>query len=122
MSDTVGTEGVRDTQTGEGASGGATTQVLDALPHPVILVDDKGCIAEANMAAESFFRASAPVMRRHPVSHFVPFGSPLLLLVQQVRERGAPVNEYKVDISSPRIGAEKIVDILNCRTAQRCST
>ena len=83
MSDTVGTEGVRDTQTGEGASGGATTQVLDALPHPVILVDDKGCIAEANMAAESFFRASAPVMRRHPVSHFVPFGSPLLLLVQR---------------------------------------
>ncbi|MAA97582.1 MAG: two-component sensor histidine kinase [Stappia sp.] len=119
MSDTVGTEGVRDTQTGEGASGGATTQVLDALPHPVILVDDKGCIAEANMAAESFFRASAPVMRRHPVSHFVPFGSPLLLLVQQVRERGAPVNEYKVDISSPRIGAEKIVDIIAAPVADR---
>jgi two-component system nitrogen regulation sensor histidine kinase GlnL len=35
----------------------------------------------------------------------------LLTLVEQVRDRRAPVNEYRVDISSPRIGAEKIVDI-----------
>jgi two-component system nitrogen regulation sensor histidine kinase GlnL len=41
----------------------------------------------------------------------VPFGSPLLALVEQVRERRAPVNEYRVDVSSPRLGVEKMVDI-----------
>ena len=37
----------------------------------------------------------------------VPFGSPVLTLVEQVRERRAPVNEYRVDVSSPRLGVEK---------------
>ena len=27
------------------------------------------------------------------------------------RERRAPVNEYRVDLSSPRLGADKLVDI-----------
>ena len=82
----------------------SSSPILDALPHPLLLIDPQGRVVEANMAAESFFRASAPVLRRHPMSHFVPFGSPLLLLISQVRDRGAPVNEYKVDIGSPRIG------------------
>ncbi len=65
----------------------------------------------ANTAEEEFFGASGAVLRRYKLSYFVPFGSPLLPLIEQVRERGAPVNEYKVDISSPRIGTEKMVDI-----------
>ena len=48
---------------------------------------------------------------RHPLAYFVPFGSPLLALVEQVRERSAPVNEYRVDIGTPRNGGERIVDI-----------
>src|SRR5690606_39364654 len=42
----------------------------------------------------------------------VPFGSPLLALIEQVRERGAPVNEYRVDLSTPRLPGERIVDLL----------
>ncbi|CTQ53485.1 Nitrogen regulation protein NR(II) [Roseibium album] len=91
------------------ASDGPT--ILDALPHPVLLVAPDGVIESANTAAEIFMRSSVSVLRRHPISEFVPFGSPLLTLIQQVRERGAPVNEYKVDIGSPRIGAPKVVDI-----------
>jgi two-component system nitrogen regulation sensor histidine kinase GlnL len=41
----------------------------------------------------------------------MPFGSPILALVDQVRARKAPVNEYRVDVSSPRIGIEKVVDL-----------
>jgi len=84
--------------------------LLDALPHPVLLIDGQGGIVEANTAAETFFQASTNVLRRHPLSYFVPFGSPLLALVDQVRERGAPFNEYRVDIGTPRNG-EHIVDI-----------
>ena len=85
--------------------------VLDALPHPVILVRGDGVIEEANMAAQAFFQASDNVLRRHPLEYFVPFGSPLLSLIEQVRSRGAPVNEYRVDLGTPRNGGERMVDI-----------
>ncbi|MBA5776579.1 nitrogen regulation protein NR(II) [Stappia sp. F7233] len=94
-------------------------QILDALPHPVIMVGPEGAIEAANMAAENFFGASAAVLKRHPISYFVPFGSPLLSLVEQVRERGAPVNEYKVDVGSPRIGPERVVDINAAPVSER---
>ncbi len=51
------------------------------------------------------------MLARSTLARFVPFGSPLLTLVDQVRERRAPVNEYRVDISSPRLGIDKLVDI-----------
>ena len=41
----------------------------------------------------------------------VPFGSPLLSLVDQVRSRGAAVNEYKVDLSTPRNPGDRLVDL-----------
>lgn len=85
--------------------------LLDALPHPVLLIDGQGTIVQANTAAETFFQASTNVLRRHPLAYFVPFASPLLSLVDQVRERAAAVNEYRVDIGTPRNGGERIVDV-----------
>ena len=85
--------------------------VLDALPHPVITVDGEGWIVSANDAAEHFFQASAPFMRRHLISYFIPFGSPVLELIAQVRERQAPVSEYRLDVESPRLPGEKVVDV-----------
>ncbi|MCW5696565.1 MAG: nitrogen regulation protein NR(II) [Bauldia sp.] len=98
--------GGRDSAAAEGAA-----MLLDALPHPVVLVGGSDRITEANTAAETFFDASAAVLRRYPLARFVPFGSPLLALIEQVRERGAPVSEYRVDIGTPRTGGERIVDI-----------
>jgi len=91
--------------------GDAANIVLNTIRHPVIMVAADGRISYANADAENFFRSSAAILSRNPLSHFVPFGSPLLTLIEQVRERRAPVNEYRVDVSSPRIGAEKVVDI-----------
>lgn len=85
--------------------------ILHALPHPVIMVSPDGRIADANVAAEAFFEASIPMLRRHKLSELVPFGSPLLALVDQVRERGAAVNEYKVDLATPRNPGERLVDL-----------
>jgi len=85
--------------------------VLNTIRRPVIMISADGLINYANADAEDFFRASAPILAKSGLARFVPFGSPLLTLVDQVRERQAPVNEYRVDISSPRIGQEKIVDL-----------
>ena len=85
--------------------------VLNAIQNPVVMVDEAGLIAFANWEAEAFFGASAAHLSRYKISTFIPFGSPLLALIDQVRERRAPVNEYRVDLSSPRLGQDKLVDI-----------
>jgi two-component system nitrogen regulation sensor histidine kinase GlnL len=85
--------------------------VLDTICRPVIMLGPDNFIIFANADAEDFFRVSATFLARRRLASFMPFGSPLLTLVEQVRERRAPVNEYRVDISSPRLGADRIVDI-----------
>ncbi len=90
---------------------GAAETVLNALPHPVLMIAPDGKIADANVAAESFFESSIPFLRRHALRELVPFGSPLLALVEQVRARGAAVNEYKVDLSTPRNPGDRLVDL-----------
>jgi two-component system nitrogen regulation sensor histidine kinase GlnL len=85
--------------------------VLNALPHPILMVAPDGRIAEANVAAEAFFEVSMLLLRRHALRDLVPFGSPLLALVEQVRNRGAAVNEYRVDLSTPRNPGERLVDL-----------
>ncbi|MDH6234686.1 two-component system nitrogen regulation sensor histidine kinase GlnL [Mesorhizobium soli] len=85
--------------------------VLNTIRRPVIMIGSDDRISYANADAEDFFRSSAAMLARSTLERFVPFGSPILSLIEQVRERLAPVNEYRVDISSPRLGIEKVVDI-----------
>jgi len=85
--------------------------ILNVLPLPVIVVGTDDRIVEANLAAQSFFQMSRSVLRRHRLAEIVPFGSPLLALVEQVRTHGGSVSEYRVDIGTPRIGTDKIVDL-----------
>jgi two-component system, NtrC family, nitrogen regulation sensor histidine kinase GlnL len=85
--------------------------VLNALPHPVIVVSPDGKVVDANAAAEAFFEVSVPLLRRQSLHDLVPFGSPLLTLIEQVRARGAAVNEYKVDLGTPRNPGDRLVDM-----------
>jgi two-component system, NtrC family, nitrogen regulation sensor histidine kinase GlnL len=89
----------------------AADAVLNALPHPVIVVSPDGKVIDANVAAEAFFEVSVPLLRRHLLRDLVPFGSPLLTLIEQVRRRGAAVNEYKVDLGTPRNPGDRLVDL-----------
>ena len=93
--------------------------VLNALPHPVLMVGADGKIADANVAAEAFFEVSMPLLRRHALRDLVPFGSPLLALIEQVRSRNAAVNEYRVDLSTPRNPGERVVDLHVAPVAER---
>ena len=85
--------------------------ILNALPNPVLLLGPDGKIVEANIAAESFFEISTQLLQRLHLKELVPFGSPLLSLVDQVRSINSAVNEYKVDLGTPRIGADRQVDL-----------
>lgn len=91
--------------------GGLAQTVLDTIRHPVVMVNENNVITYANAEAEDFLRSSAAVLMRSELAKFMPFGSPLLTLVDQVRDRNSHYNEYRVDVSSPRIGNDKIVDL-----------
>jgi len=86
------------------------TAILNAMPHPVIMVDRDLRIEFVNDNAEQFLAASATMLMGHPLSNVVPFGSPVLTLVEQVLNEGVSVNEYGVEIGTPRTG-DRSVDI-----------
>ena len=90
---------------------GAAEAVLNALPHAVVVIGPDAKIVDANVAAEDFFDISVMMLRRHSLRDLVPFGSPLLALIEQVRQRGGAVNEYKVDLGTPRTPSERLVDL-----------
>src|SRR5690349_14119188 len=94
-----------------GPGAAAAEAVLNSLPHPVLVIGPDGRIADANVAAETFFEVSVSLLRRNAMRDIVPFGSPLLALIEQVRSRGAAVNEYKVDLSTPRMPGDRLVDL-----------
>ncbi len=87
------------------------TVALSSIRHAVILVGADGLVIFANSDAEAFFSMSSATLRRTRLQDLVPFGSPLMALVNHVRETMMPVNEYRVDISSPRFGNDLIVDL-----------
>ena len=88
-----------------------TRIVLNTIRRPVIMLDPDDRIVFANADAEDFFRTSSGALSRTTLDRFAPFGSPLLTLVEQSRARATPINEYRVDVSSPRLGPDKMVDI-----------
>lgn len=95
-----------------GAAGGREFEaLLNAVPHAIVVVGADERIEFANTAAEIFFSISAAVMRRSRIGELVAFDCPLLGLVRQVRATGATVNEYAVEVSTPRFLHTKLVDV-----------
>jgi two-component system nitrogen regulation sensor histidine kinase GlnL len=85
--------------------------IFDALPNPILVVDENDVICFANSAAEDFFQASSTVLARHKLEEAMPFSSPVLDVVKQVRNSSGVMNEYSVGVGTPRMGGERIVDL-----------
>ncbi|HEY8579800.1 MAG TPA: PAS domain-containing protein, partial [Beijerinckiaceae bacterium] len=90
---------------------GHASLVVNALPHPVLIVDQEGRIVDANVASEAFFRTGLAQLHNSRLADHLPFGSPVLSAVDDARRRKAQINEYRIDVGTPRIGAERIVDL-----------
>ncbi len=85
--------------------------IFDALPNPILVVDQDNLICFANSAAEDFFQVSSTVLARHTLDETVPFSSPVLDVVKQLRGSSGVMNEYSVGVGTPRMGGERIVDL-----------
>ncbi|MCB8838529.1 nitrogen regulation protein NR(II) [Aurantimonas sp. VKM B-3413] len=93
------------------SSSAAEMRILNALPHPVVVIDGKGRFCFANSDAEQFFSAGLSYLVKRRLQDFVPADSPLFALIEQVRQQQSRISEYRVDISSPRLGGERMVDL-----------
>ena len=85
--------------------------VLNVLPVPVLVVDIDDKIIYANYAGQDFYQAGNSWLTKRSLKDILPFGSPVVDLIPQVRERNGPVNEYKIDIGTPRTNGAQIVDV-----------
>ncbi|MCA0424521.1 MAG: PAS domain-containing protein [Proteobacteria bacterium] len=80
--------------------------LVDSLPSPVFCLDLHNRFIEVNPAGERFFGMGRTLLARRRLEDVVTTDSPLLSLVQQVRERGASIAEHGVEVVTPRNIAE----------------
>jgi two-component system nitrogen regulation sensor histidine kinase GlnL len=85
--------------------------LLEGLPNPILVLDEKDHMRFANAAAEEFFETGKPALLRSKFSEFVPFASPALTAIAEVRRSGGTLNEHAVSVGTPRAGGERHVDI-----------
>jgi two-component system nitrogen regulation sensor histidine kinase GlnL len=86
-------------------------RVLNALPHPVVVIDSNGYFVFANSDAEQFFSAGFAYLAKRQLGDFIAADSPLFGLIEQVRNERSRISEYRVDVSSPRLGSDRVVDL-----------
>lgn len=85
--------------------------LLSALPHAVLVIAADQSIAYANSAAEAFLSISAAMLKKTQPKDVFAFGCPLLGLIELVQETGTTLNEYGVEVSTPRFSGVKVVDV-----------
>ncbi len=85
--------------------------LLAALPHPILVLAEQNRIVYANAAAEAFLSTGIALLKRVRLDDVLGFGCPLLALVEQVRRSGSTVNEYSVEVATPKLPGPKLVDV-----------
>jgi len=85
--------------------------LIDALPNPLLVLDDKDHIHLANSAAEDFFQAGKATLLRSSFTDLMPLASPALNAIAEARHSGGVVNEYSISAGTPRFGSERNIDL-----------
>jgi two-component system, NtrC family, nitrogen regulation sensor histidine kinase GlnL len=85
--------------------------LLAAIPHPILVLGPDNKVVYVNASAESFLSTSASVLKRAPLDEAIAFGCPLISLLDQVRHTASTVNEYGIEMASPKFQVPKLVDV-----------
>ncbi len=84
-----------------------SAELLNVLPFPLLLIDQKNCFVWLNPAAESFFKSSTAFLAGHAVAELIPPDSSFFALLERVRQAGRSVVERELGLISPKLGARK---------------
>ncbi|SOD94192.1 two-component system, NtrC family, nitrogen regulation sensor histidine kinase GlnL [Caenispirillum bisanense] len=82
--------------------------MLNTLPTAVMVLDDDGVIREVNTACEHLFELGSGHLCGMGLTELLPADSPVVGLVQQVRDEAYGVSEHGVTLDSPRTGLRTV--------------
>ena len=75
--------------------------LLDTLPQPVVSIGNNRHVTYANFAAQEFFGSSLNLLRRQHIVDVLPFGSPVISLIERCLDNNLSFNEYGIDLGAP---------------------
>lgn len=84
--------------------------ILNSLAATIAIIDADDVIGYVNNSGEQFFQGSASHLVGLAINTLIPADSPILALLQQVRNSGTAVSEYGLPLETPRIG-KRLVNI-----------
>ncbi|MFD2678380.1 two-component system sensor histidine kinase NtrB [Camelimonas lactis] len=112
MSKTSGADHIPDPGEAPGASAVPDAgDILNVMPAPIMTVGPGNRVLYVNVAAEDFFEQSRAVLQRRTLDQVFPFGSPVLAIVEEARQRKTSVNSYGVAIERPWTARVRVSDI-----------
>ncbi|HTN95980.1 MAG TPA: ATP-binding protein [Nordella sp.] len=85
--------------------------LIDALPNPLLVLDEEDHIHLANSAAEDFFQIGKTALLKAKFADLMPLSSPALNAISEARQSGGVVNEYAISAGTPRYGSERNIDL-----------
>jgi two-component system nitrogen regulation sensor histidine kinase GlnL len=78
-------------------------QILAALPHAVVVLNEQDLFCSVNYAAEEFFGSSAALMLNSNLTDILPVDHPIFLLIERARRDGLTVAEHDLVLEGPRL-------------------
>src|SRR5437773_5416001 len=88
-----------------------SAMLIDAIPNPILALDEANRVRFANAAAEDFFQVGKVALLRSAFDDLIPFSSPAFAAVAEARRSGGTVNEHAISAGTPRFGGERSVDL-----------
>ena len=79
--------------------------ILNALPEPVFVIDERNLLTYVNLATEQFFASGSPTLLGRPLDKILPPDGTIFTLIAQARASQSSVSEYGITIETPRIGS-----------------
>ena len=87
--------------------------ILNAIAHPVLVMDSQNCLLSVNTATEILFDISESNLRGQSLLALLPSDCPVFDLIVQCRSSGGTVAGFDMSIDSPRTGAQ----LISCEVA-----
>ncbi|MTI10066.1 two-component system sensor histidine kinase NtrB [Curvivirga aplysinae] len=82
--------------------------ILNSMPDPVLVVNQKDDISFLNLAAEGFLQGSREQLIGQNLQDLIPQDSPVLFLLSKVRRHGTSYTEHGIILASPKIGSHQV--------------
>ena len=79
------------------------SQILEALPVAVAMLDENDTFCFVNYAAEEFFGSSSAVLKNQSLNDILPPDHPIFLLVERARSNDVTVAEHDMVLEGPRL-------------------